>query len=562
MNFSADKCTNGKELDNLSEDQLIQLAIEQSLLETDSQHHSNFTYNDEPMKPSDHDYVDSYDIGPEMEDLPDLESETKQTIKIEHNSETSQQIQANRYKQLSDLNSVTKTAKTSDTVKVCSEAVLSSSTSERGVSPGVFSDFESDSETLELYLEPDEPEQHTKLEDKTDSLSKDKNNNFKPNEDFDPKMFYTLKGKAGRVCIYPTDGQKSDKDCSLKLPGGMKKAASEFQDEVGHTDGSVTGSSDTDDFELIIETESEYDNSVGKWNTNSVKSYDKSDKLKDNGVGKWNTNSVKSYDKSDKLKDNSVGKWNTNSVNKSYDKSDKLKDNSEWLRIKKEDSENKADKIGPLEDNRVDSKGDSVKVETTDSHDFNGSKKLDDSGDSIEAGSKVSGDSVEAASKFLGDSFEAGSKVNSNGQYIRKCQLSTVMKGAEIDENKENVIELSSEDCESNESVKNDSFLTDSLFSQSVKTSLKETGCSTLKSVTPNRKRYGQRLEDLGKKMNDDSDSVLGLMKDKESSANNLTNTNEKKSDNKEAGGKAFGEDDIDFFCLEDGKFIKSLHVR
>ena len=511
MNFSDDKCINGKELDNLSEDQLIQLAIEQSLLETDSQHHSNFTYNDEPMKPNDHDYVDSYDIGPEIEDLPDLESETKQNIKIEHNSETSQQIEANRYKQLSDLNSVTKTAKTSDTVKVCSEAVLSSSTSERGVSPGVFSDFESDSETLELYLEPDEPEQHTKLEDKTDSLSKDKNNNFKPNEDFDPKMFYTLKGKAGRVRIYPTDGQKSDKDCSLKLPGGMKKAASEFQDEGGHTDGSVTGSSDTDDFELLIETESEYEKSVGKWNTNSVKSYDKSDKLKDNNVGKWNTNSVKSYDKSDKLKGN-----------------------GEWLRIKKEDSENKAEQNGPLEDNRLDSKGDSVKVEITDSHDLNRSKELDDSGDSI----------------------EARSKVNSNGQFIRKCQLGAVMKAAEKDENKENVVELSSEDCESNESVKNDSFLTDSLFSQSVKTSLKETGCSTSKSVTPNRKRYGQRLEDLGKKMNEDSDSVLGLMKDKESSAKNLTNTSEKKSENKEAGGKAFGQDDIDFFCLEDGKFI------
>ena len=489
VNFSDDKCTNGKELDNLSEDQLIQLAIEQSLLETDSQHHSNFTYNDEPMKPNDHDYADSYDIGPEMDDLPDLESETKQKIKIEHSSETSQQIQADRYKELSDLNSITKTAKTSDTVKVCSEAVLSSSTSERGVSPGVFSDFESDSETLELYLEPDEPEQLTKLEDKKDSLSKDKNNNFKPNEDFDPKMFYTLKGKAGRVRIYPTDGQKSDKDCSLKLPGGMKKAASEFQDEGGHTDGSVTGSSDTDDFELLIETESEYEKSVGKWNTNSVKSYDKSDKLKGNG---------------------------------------------EWLRIKKEDSENKAEQNGPLEDNRLDSKGDSVKVEITDSHDFNRSKELDDSGDSI----------------------EARSKVNSNGQFIRKCQLGAVMKAAEKDENKENVVELSSEDCESNESVKNDSFLTDSLFSQSVKTSLKETGCSTSKSVTPNRKRYGQRLEDLGKKMNEDSDSVLGLMKDKESSANNLTHTNEKKSENKEAGGKAFGQDDIDFFCLEDGKFI------
>ena len=516
MNFSDDKCTNGKELDNLSEDQLIQLAIEQSLLETDSQHHSNFTYNDEPMKPNDHDYVDSYDIGPEMEDLPDLESETKQKIKIEHDLETSQQIEANRYKQLSDLNSITKTAKTSDTVKVCSEAVLSSSTSERGVSPGVFSDFESDSETLELYLEPDEPEHLTKLEDKKDSLSKDKNNNFKGNEDFDPKMFYTLKGKAGRVRIYPTDGQKSDKDCSLKLPGGMKKAASEFQDEGGHTDGSVTGSSDTDDFELIIETESEYKNSVDKWNTNSVKS---------------------------------------------YDKSDKLKDNSEWIRIKKEDSENKAEKNGALEDNRIDSKGNSVKVETTDSGDFNGSKKLDDSGDSIEAGSKVSRDSFKAASKVSGDSIEGGSKVNSNGQFIRKCQLGTVMKSVEKDENKENIVELGSEDCENNESVKNDSFLTDSLFSQSVKTSLKETGCSTSKSVTPNRKRYGQRLEDLGKKMNEDSDSVLGLMKDKESSGKNLTNTNEKKSENREAGGKVFGQDDIDFFCLEDGKFIKSLHA-
>ena len=464
-------------------------------MENDPNHPDNCSYNDDVIKTNDdHDYAGSYDIGPELEDRKNFQ---KKRMKTEHNSNTSQ-IEVDSF----NLSSSSRTAETSDTLKICSEAVMSSN-SERAVSPGVFSDSESDPEMVELFHEPDQSQELTKIEDKRKKVeNKDKNNNFRMNEAGESSIYFS-KGKTGRISVQSTARRHECGTSSniIKLPGGKKETESHLQkkENFNHDDSlSTTGSSDTDDFELTIETESEYRSSISTWHNKSLKSYDK------------------------------LGRKNSNSENMNFEKNRSHSD----LKMNENDLDVKAKKeeITILKDQ---SRDPLTKTKLSYSSSFSARTNPEDS------------------------NKESISKLDSSGQYVRKCQLGTKKNIIEVDKDcvEENVIEIDSDDDD--KKIKSENTVNE--FDK-----LKENRCLT--SVTPSRRHYRQKLEDLGKEMNENSDSVTELMKESPGAKllgkiDNMTDGSIEKAENvtekgteENTGRKNVDQDIYDFQCTEDGK--------
>ena len=476
---------------------MIQLAIEQSLMETDPYHHANYSYNDDVIKTAgDHDYAESYDIGP------DRPSKCPKTM---HDGLTSQ-IKMNNSNNSSGIYSSARTTETDDIIKSCSKAVMSSNF-DQAASPGLFSD--SDSDGLELFHDSDGSQKLTKLEDRTRVKVENRNNNF-TSDISDTTSKYFHKGGTSKSVIdtnrenFATDGHEN---LCVKLPGGKKETKSSCRKQSsGYNDPCNDGSSDTDDFELTIETESEYKRSTTNWCNNTLKSYDKLNHRK--------------------ITDKELHKAHADCASK------------EAIKVKNEAHTG-------LNNENIKDLNDKVETDGVSS-----GKKLSD--DVIQLDSDDSSD--QNCSEAAGPSKESASKCDSDGQYVRKCQLDVKDKST-----------TGRTECLKTDKTADD-FVKDNTKSElytAWNDIMKDDSDKVVK--TPNRQHYGQRLEDIGRKMTENSNTESKLLKENGYHGANLLEEKDKNGDCRveiitgrgaaETDRKHFDDKAVtDFQCNEDGK--------
>lgn len=480
---SYDSETSRKSIEDLSEEQQLELAIQQSLMEADPYHHGNNTYIDDITGSCvDHTYSENYDIGPDYESVKDgsLKRKINRDV-IGRNSHLNENISTD----FSGSDSKGLTVESDDIIKICSKAVMSSS-EDQPVSPGVFSD--SGSDTLELFHESDGSQKLTKIEDRSKSDKENKNNHFTSETSVTSKYFSTVKDDS----VLENSVREDSKNCIDKLPGGGKRNI-----KTGLNEDHDTCSSDTDDFELVVETETEYNSCTNKWYDNSLKSYSKLENRRtknEASAGKKN-GFVKS--------DTDISSYN------------KLKPPADVNNIAKNESRN--------------------------------------------------------MSKDESEGFDE-SKIVSNGEHVRKCQPTTKNEKQFAEENSgHSVIEIT--EISSSELSETDSW--DSNLKEIGDTISGSLGqpTSNKEERTPNRRRFGEILEDIGKKMDTNSevkaDEKLNDYRDKllEEMSEKLEHKSDKESHKlqtatpKEKERKHAEDKDIyDFQCNEDGESLEIIN--
>ena len=460
-------------VEELSEEQQIELAMRMSLMDADPYHHNNYTINDVITSGVDHNdvissgvdhaYAESYDIGPDVRNNRNSAMNEDDVVKTSLRNKTGSS-------KVSGLDSSHMTMETGDIIKECSKVVMSSD--DQPISPGVLSD--SGSEVLELFHESDGSQKLTKIEDRN------KINNSASQELHTSKYFSKDKAES-----FENENHEVDRNSEEKLPGGGKTDLNKgFTWIERQSEDQGTGSSDTDDFELTVETESEYKKNTNKWFDNSFKSDSKSENKT------WN---------------------NVKESKKCYVESELNSKSSDRTSLKQE---NKGDENGTL----------SVKTPHS----------VDNTGNSN------------------------SSIVDSNGQYVRECQLGTGKS------RKKSVHETEDDNLEIYLSSEEQLLENDIKSTQEGELNNKTEQKSNVKHErTPNRHRFGQKLEDIGRKMDDnvkaDSDHakndtpVKTEYKDKlyDDMMEKLVSANSRKEKERKA---TVDKDIFDFQC-SDGKY-------
>ena len=465
-------------VEELTEEQQIELAMQMSLMETDPYHHSNYTSNDDVMSSfGDHAYAESYDIGPDVKNDGNVtwkEDVVKTSLRTINGSSN-----------VAGVDSKHVTTETDDIIKTCSKAVMSSD--DQPISPGVLSD--SESEVLELFHESDGSQKLTKIEDRN------RNNNFANQKPCTSKYFSQVKADN----VFENENPEVDRNSEDKLPGGGKNDLKTSWNG-GQTEDQETGSSDTDDFELAIETESEYKRNTNTWYDKSLKSYSKLENRTVNKVFK---------------------ERNKCSVKSEMDLELSERKRSKCLKQEIQDSQNK------------------TSHNETETH---------------------SVDKTENCSS---------SRVDSNGQYIRKCQLETPNK-TEI--RKHSMPETEVDNLEIYLNSEADLLESKTATPEGNLNKTQRQNSKVKEERTPNRHRFGQKLEDIGRKM-DENTKIESEISKKEPLVKTeyrdklLEEMNEKLDSSARTGSSkkdkvkktAVDNDIYDFQCNEDGKEVLSF---
>ena len=380
--------SNRTKVEELTEEQQIELAMQMSLMDSDPYHHSNYTTNDDLITSfKDHAYAENYDIGPDVKNNKNMTMEENDVVK------TSLRNKTGSFK-VSGIDSDHVTTETDDIIKTCSKAVMSSD--DQPISPGVLSD--SESEVIELFHESDGSQKLTKIEDRN------RNNNSANQEIHTSKYFSKEKAE-----IFENGNHEVDRNSEEKLPGGGKNNLDKSIWNDGQSEEQLTGSSDTDDLDLVIETETEYKKNTNRWFDNSFKSYSKSENRTWNNVVKeakkcsgksgldlepFEGKSSKRFKRESKDNENEVPNGETSTY--SEDKSETEGDNLE-IYLNSEDYLNEGNDENPTQGEGVKktpAKNSNVKEERTPSrHRFG--QKLEDIGQKMDDNGKAKSDHVQ-----------------------------------------------------------------------------------------------------------------------------------------------------------------------